>query len=190
MLPAYRMRRGWSQEDLVRRSGLSVRAIRDLERGHVRRPRPASISLLADALELTEAQRRDLADAVGEAQGLSMPPGAASPAQLPAAVAAFTGRLDELAALDAVLLGQGQEFPQRAVIAAITGSAGMGKTALAVQWAHRVCGEFPDGQLFIDLDGYSRAEALRPIEALAYFLQALGVPGEKVPTRTAQAAGL
>jgi len=189
MLAAYRGRRGWSQEDLARRSGMSVRAIRDLERGHVRRPRPASIALLADALGLTEVQRNDVADAAG-APSASMPPGWAVPAQLPAAAAAFTGRLDELAALDAVLRGQGGEGPPHAVIAAVTGSAGVGKTALAVQWAHRVREEFPGGQLFIDLDGYARGEIMRPVEALACFLQALGVPGEKVPTETAQAAGL
>src|SRR6266567_842580 len=117
MLAAYRIRRGWSQEELAHRSGMSVRAIRDLERGHVRRPRPASIALLADALGLTEVQRNDVADAAG-APSASMPPGWAVPAQLPAAAAAFTGRLDELAALDAVLRGQGGEGPPHAVIAA------------------------------------------------------------------------
>ncbi len=66
LLVAFRVGRGWSQEELANRSGLSVRAIRDLERGHVRRPRRASVALLADAFGLTDAERGAVAAAVRE----------------------------------------------------------------------------------------------------------------------------
>jgi len=66
LVASFRTRQGWSQEELAR-SGLSVRAISDVERGHVRRPRRASIALHVDALDLTEAERGAVADAVREA---------------------------------------------------------------------------------------------------------------------------
>src|SRR6185312_4049303 len=75
------------------------------------------------------------------------------PAQLPPAVPAFTGRGAELASLDAIAAGAalaGTGSPITAVIFAVSGTAGVGKTALAVHWAHRVAGRFPDGQLYVN----------------------------------------
>lgn len=104
------------------------------------------------------------------------------PAELPPAVPAFTGRAEELAALDAMLDQQGRHLP----VAIVSGVAGVGKTSLAVHWSQRVAERFTDGQLFADLRGHD-LEA-RPVAAeavLERFLRALGVPGEKVP-RTAE----
>jgi predicted ATPase len=67
------------------------------------------------------------------------------------------------------------------VISAIGGTAGVGKTALAVEWAHQVAGEFPDGQLYVNLRGYDQGRPLTPGEALAGCLSALGVPGPRIP---------
>jgi DNA-binding SARP family transcriptional activator/tetratricopeptide (TPR) repeat protein len=103
------------------------------------------------------------------------------PRQLPAAVAGFTGRDRELAGLTSLL---GQEPGGRApamVISAIGGTAGVGKTALAVHWAHQVAARFPDGQLYINLRGYDPRSPVAPADALAGFLQALGVPGQQIP---------
>src|SRR5207245_6255297 len=80
--------------------------------------------------------------------------GLAAPAQLPAAATAFTGRSVQLEELDAVLLGRRSPLAPGVTVAVITGGAGVGKTALAVCWGHRVCDRFPDGQLFVPLRVY------------------------------------
>jgi DNA-binding SARP family transcriptional activator len=123
------------------------------------------------------------------------PPGAAPrvdaaevrPAQLPADAGSFTGRTDELARLDKVLATTRDE-PTPAVV--VVGTAGVGKTTLAVHWAQRVRERFPDGQLYIDLHGYATVPALRPMDALGQFLRALGVAPERVPDDLQEAAGL
>ncbi len=109
------------------------------------------------------------------------------PAQLPADVAGFTGRTTDLAHLDTLLAG---DPPHTVVISAIDGMAGIGKTALAVHWAHHSAPHFPDGQLYINLRGWATGEPLRPIEALAGFLRALGVPADQVPTHLDEAAAM
>jgi tetratricopeptide (TPR) repeat protein len=103
--------------------------------------------------------------------------------QLPPTTRAFTGRGRELGQL--LQLAAGTPWlpsPGMAVISAIDGMAGIGKTALAIHVAHRIAGDFPDGQLFIDLHGYT--EGLRPREpgdALVAILRALGVPPQQIP---------
>jgi DNA-binding SARP family transcriptional activator/Tfp pilus assembly protein PilF len=104
-----------------------------------------------------------------------------TPAQLPADVNAFTGRAAELAALDgigAAMSEQGAGSPPAVVI---SGTAGVGKTALAVHWARRVSGEFPDGQLYVNLRGYDPRQPATAADALAGFLRALGMTGEDIP---------
>ena len=99
------------------------------------------------------------------------------PAQLPSAVAAFAGRGAELDSLAAILPAK-----TRAPVAAISGPPGVGKTALAVCWAHRVAERFPDGQLYVDLRGFDPARApLDPGEVLRGFLDALGVHAHRIP---------
>jgi DNA-binding SARP family transcriptional activator/Tfp pilus assembly protein PilF len=102
------------------------------------------------------------------------------PAQLPADVHAFTGRTAELSALDE-LLDQSPAVPAVAVISAIAGTAGAGKTALAVRWAHRVRDRFPDGQLYVNLRGYDPDQPMLPEDALAGFLHALGAADSEIP---------
>jgi DNA-binding SARP family transcriptional activator/tetratricopeptide (TPR) repeat protein len=106
------------------------------------------------------------------------------PEQLPLDVRGFTGRRQELAALDAALTGTDVS------VFALAGTAGVGKTALAVHWAHQVAGRFPDGQLYVNLRGFDpNGQAMAPAEAVRGFLDALGVPPERVPaTLDAQAA--
>jgi DNA-binding SARP family transcriptional activator/tetratricopeptide (TPR) repeat protein len=103
------------------------------------------------------------------------------PAQLPSAVHAFAGREAELDGLDAIVheaAQAGHAYPA----AVISGTAGVGKTALAVHWAHRVAERFPDGQLYVNLRGFDPARApLDPGEVLRGFLDALGVPARSVP---------
>ncbi|MEU8632039.1 tetratricopeptide repeat protein [Amycolatopsis sp. NPDC048633] len=105
------------------------------------------------------------------------------PKQLPAEPGGFTGRTAELSFLDSVLAAGG-------AIAAISGTAGVGKTALAVRWAHRVRDRFPDGQLYANLRGHAPGAPAPPIETLAQFLAALGIPPERVPADGETAAAL
>jgi tetratricopeptide (TPR) repeat protein len=106
------------------------------------------------------------------------PPRPGRPRQLPAAGPYFTGRTAELTALTA----QADRLADiGAVISAIAGPAGVGKTALAVHWAHQVADRFPDGQLYIDLRGFGPADPVAPAEAIRQLLDALGVPAEQIP---------
>ncbi|SDF34785.1 DNA-binding transcriptional activator of the SARP family [Lentzea fradiae] len=109
------------------------------------------------------------------------------PRQLPAQPSGFTGRGAQLATLDALAPGPGSVALS---ITAISGSAGVGKTALAVHWAHRVRDRFPDGQLYANLRGHSPGGAAPPIEVLAQFLTALEVPAERVPVDVETAAAM
>jgi tetratricopeptide (TPR) repeat protein len=99
------------------------------------------------------------------------------PRQLPMDIPAFTGRSDELAQLSC-LAG---ETGSGVVVAAITGTAGVGKTALAVHAGHRVADRFPDGQLYLDLRGYSACPPMTPGEALGSLLRGLGMPADRIP---------
>ncbi|MEU5835672.1 BTAD domain-containing putative transcriptional regulator [Streptomyces diacarni] len=110
-------------------------------------------------------------------------PTAARPAQLPADLPVFTGRETELAQTHA-LLPAGGEHPNAVVISAIGGMAGVGKTTLAVHWAHEIAHRFPDGQLYINLRGFDpTGTAMPPDEATHTFLDALGVPPGQMPGR-------
>jgi DNA-binding SARP family transcriptional activator/Tfp pilus assembly protein PilF len=123
----------------------------------------------------------------------AVPPPAAQlvPAQLPAPVDGFVGRAAQLDQLDASLAAalDGAGAPTL-VIAAIEGTAGVGKTSLAVHWAHRVRDRFPDGQLYLNLRGYATSPPVQPAQALAQFLRALGVPDERVPLDVDEAAAM
>jgi DNA-binding SARP family transcriptional activator/tetratricopeptide (TPR) repeat protein len=107
------------------------------------------------------------------------------PAQLPPAVPGFAGRAAELASLDALLPPPDQSGlagHTAVVVSAVSGTAGVGKTALAVHWARRVAAQFPDGQLYVNLRGFDPGgPPLRPGQAVRGFLGALGVPAARVP---------
>ena len=111
------------------------------------------------------------------------------PAQLPAATSAFAGRDVELAWLDGLQHGGGVEGA--ITVAGVVGPAGIGKTALALTWAHRNADAFPDGQLFAALRGFDPShEPTSPAEVLTQFLLALGVPAEAIPLDLNERAGL
>ena len=108
-----------------------------------------------------------------------------SPAQLPSEPVGFVGRAAELDWLHALLPGESPKrgrVPQASSVALITGTAGVGKTTLAIRFARQVGPLFPDGQLYVNLRGFDPAsEPMLPGTALQWFFDALGVPPVSVP---------
>ncbi|MGW6287925.1 BTAD domain-containing putative transcriptional regulator [Streptomyces sp. NPDC055107] len=109
------------------------------------------------------------------------------PAQLPAVADVYVGRRSQTRVLDTLVLS---DPARRSHLAVVVGAPGIGKTALATHWAHARREHFADGQLFIDLRGYSRLPALRPGDVLAQFLRALGVRSHDLPQDEDEAAAL
>ncbi|MER7930268.1 tetratricopeptide repeat protein [Streptomyces sp. NPDC096057] len=173
MLRAARLRSVLTLEGLADASGVSVRAISDMERGRSL-PRRSTLSELMDALELDETERRHLVQAAA-------PRTHQVPRQLPPDLAVFRGHEDALRTLREIT-EQADGQSRHAVVAAVCGLAGVGKTTLAVHWAHRMAERFPDGQLYVNLRGFDEsARPLEPGEALGGFLRALGVPSNDIP---------
>ena len=204
MLRSLRAKVLWTQEDLAERSGVSVSTIAGIESGRVRRPRSATLRTLADALDLSERRRVTLAAAArgastngavpddGDAPddavaGDPSPLRWVVPAQLPNAVAGFVGRVGFLRRLDELSTSDGEAV----AILAVTGTAGVGKTALTVHWAHRVRHRFPDGQLYANLRGFDPAGPVpEPAEAMRGLLDALGVAPQRIPVDLGAQAAL
>jgi tetratricopeptide (TPR) repeat protein len=200
---------GLTQEELAAAAQLSTRTVSDLERGIHRSAQKDTAGLLADALGLAGAVRTSFvaaargrvpaaevlaarnAAATLAAAAVGRPAAVPVPRELPADVEAFTGRAVELAELDILLPGAAEPADGTAgpvVISAVSGTAGVGKTALAVRWAHRVASAFPNGQLYVNLRGYDPGRPVPATEALAGFLRALGVADQDIPLGEAERA--
>ncbi|QFR02206.1 tetratricopeptide repeat protein [Streptomyces phaeolivaceus] len=216
LLRDHRRRLGLTQEELAERAGVSVRTISHLETGRINRPRPATMRQLAEALALADEPLQQFAQAATDRPGTTPTlapmspapeprPGWNAPAQLPAPLANFVGRTAQLHALETLLGGdseldaQQRQFdreqsvgaPGTVVISAIAGTAGVGKTALAVYWAARAAHRFPDGQLYVNLRGFHPTESVMTSgEAIRGFLEALGVPAEQIAVEAEAQIGL
>ncbi|MCD0443042.1 helix-turn-helix domain-containing protein [Glycomyces sp. A-F 0318] len=140
-----RSRAMMTQEELAAKAGIGIRTIRDIEAGRTR-PQPRTLRLLLRALGLDEADRGPLAPAG---------PTAPVPRELPRSLAGFAGREPLLDALVAAV-------EDGAEVVAVHGMAGVGKTSLIVRAAHVLAPRYPDGQLFVDLHGFTHAAGLRP----------------------------
>src|SRR6185312_6886384 len=115
----------------------------------------------------------DLRAVTGPARPAEAEPLRVTPQALPSAVPGFTGRSAELEALTGLLDRSGQQAGGVLVISAIGGTAGVGKTALAVYWAHKVADRFPDGQLYVNLRGHDPGQPVLASDALAGLLRSL-----------------
>jgi DNA-binding SARP family transcriptional activator/tetratricopeptide (TPR) repeat protein/DNA-binding XRE family transcriptional regulator len=136
---------------------------------------------VAPGPELQAAQLRVLRQDVGSVVGAGT-----RPAQLPADLPDFTGRTAELDQLEAL-----SGSPVTAVvISAVTGAPGVGKTALAVHWAQRAAHRYRDGQLYVDLRGFSADPPLRPIDGLRRMLTSCGITADAIPSDVDSAAAL
>lgn len=176
-----------TQEQLAEKAGLSANAVSALERGERRFPYPRTVRALAVALGLDDDGLRRLRAFVPR-RG-SAPEKETVPRQLPAVPRHFTGRADDLDRLNALLPLPGTEN-RAVVISAIDGTAGVGKTTLAIVWAHQVRELFPDGQLYVNLRGYDPGPPAEPGEVLDGFLRALNVPITKIPPAVVERAAL
>lgn len=202
-LRSLRRSRGLAQRDLLRPLHLgSHSAIVEYEAGR-RIPPDAVIAAYERFFELPAGTLRKLreqalaARAAAGAVPRSGPVRQAAeirkqpvtPRQLPAIPESFTGRAAELAQLDRLLRDRETSTP--VVISAVSGMGGIGKTALAVHWAHQARDNFRDGELYIDMQGYHPSG--RPVTAeaaMGQFLAALGVRADRLPVALTEQTGL
>ncbi|GHJ46771.1 hypothetical protein Cs7R123_41130 [Catellatospora sp. TT07R-123] len=175
MLRGFRLRVGWTQEELAERCGISVHAISVLESDR-RRPRLSSVSRLVDALGLDSGERdRLIAAGTGRAKpddtGTAGPAGAPAPQQLPADLSDFTGRTQQVNQVRELCEAR-LDRTGVIVLSAVVGAGGVGKTSLAVHVGHGLRPRFPDGQLYASLRGMTTPA--RPVDVLDQFIRALG----------------
>ncbi|HEX6361064.1 AfsR/SARP family transcriptional regulator [Actinophytocola sp.] len=134
----------------------------------------------------TELQALHAALLRGELPATRRPAPTTTPAQLPADIPGFSGRAAELHRVDGLLA----DHPTTTPVVVLSGTAGVGKTTLAVHWAHTAATRFPDGQLYVNLRGFDpTGSPVTPAEALRGFLEALDVPPNRIPTSLDAQAG-
>jgi tetratricopeptide (TPR) repeat protein/transcriptional regulator with XRE-family HTH domain len=188
--------RGWDRGDLAKKILVSRSSVYAYLKGTTL-PSNDTLERLLDALEATDAERKRLrrlrddvevthrvhggADAAAD-EGSRLRPGSPVPHQLPGRVAHFVGRTEELRHLTS-WLDHAAEDGAPVVISAINGTAGVGKTALAVHWSHTNADRFPDGQLYVNLRGFDPTGIpMPPADAVRAFLDAFAVPPARIPT--------
>jgi predicted ATPase/DNA-binding XRE family transcriptional regulator len=145
LLKRHRIAAGVTQEHLAEVARVSANAISSLERGIRRAPHRDTVALLAMALQLSEAQRRDFEEAAAVMRGRSAvrEPMRRPIANSPLFLTSFVGREYEIAQLAELLAGRR--------LLTITGSGGIGKTRVSLEVAKRLVDRFPDGVCFVDL---------------------------------------
>ncbi|WP_410580691.1 ATP-binding protein [Amycolatopsis sp. lyj-108] len=189
LLKGYRVRANLTQEDLAEGSGVSVRAISDMERGIAKSPQRRTIEALAAPLSLTDDELTTLQKVAR--QGRVQPIAAPAPVTagirespligvLPTDVDDLTGRETDLAALRALSADLRGGRRRAGRVAILSGPPGTGKTTLVVRAAHNLAEDFPDGRLFLKLRGTS-AGPTTPADVLHLILRSLGVDAVRIP---------
>ncbi|MFF7341952.1 helix-turn-helix domain-containing protein [Streptomyces sp. NPDC008163] len=190
-----RLARALTIEQLAEASGVSVRAIGDMERGRSTRPRHGTVAALMQGLQLEETEAEELLVAARTDRGeeaADVPSPAAHSAPLPRGIRDFVGREDELRVLgdlveegahsDAVVNGEVPPLPPVAVVSGVPGS---GKTTLALRLAEERRPDFPDGAFFIDLRGLEDRPPT-PDETVVRLLSAWGVEEARIGRLTGE----
>ncbi|MEV5844017.1 helix-turn-helix domain-containing protein [Streptomyces sp. NPDC051985] len=188
MLRGHRRAARLTLEQLAEASGVSARTLSDIERGRSRGPQHRTVTALADALALdgdTRTRFLELARDGRLEDHWSRP--ASGLHELPCGVADFTGRSRELIWMSDLVYTE--SAPGVGVVGLITGSAGLGKTTLAVRAARTLLPSFPDGAVLLDLFGLSPHPLPVP-DALRALLRALGVPDQRIPPGAQERAAL
>lgn len=205
--PAWRHAYGWTQQDVADRynrevndpnASMTANRISDFERwpinetgtkptiptlGVLARVYATKVSKLVDRHDRQKMTNADLITCTTVDSGIS-------PHQLPATISEFVGRAHELDILNAQL-DRATVDGSTVVITAIGGTAGIGKTTLALYWARTHIDQFPDGQLYVDLRGFSHSGTpITPATAIRSFLDAFQVPAEKIPANLDDQAAL
>jgi tetratricopeptide (TPR) repeat protein len=175
--------RGWLRHGRLPRSDDTFLAVLRL----LRVERPEELMSLLRVARHTELDQRGSEREMPAAE----PAPARVPRQLPAVLGDFVGRSDALAALGGALRRPGAGGSRHMPVFSIVGAAGIGKTSLALWWAHGNLEEFPEGQLYVDLRGFGPSETPVPSSvAVRGFLTALGVPAAEIPTDADDQAAL
>ncbi|WP_371604449.1 helix-turn-helix domain-containing protein [Streptomyces sp. NBC_01220] len=186
VLRGLRQRGRLTMEELAEASGVSVRAIGDMERGRSRVPQRRTVMALAEGLGLADAEREALLVAARAARP-TRAMAAAGTVVPPRSVGDFTGRDRELARLTEAAARAGAGV--WASVSVVSGPPGCGKTTLALKAAADLAGDFPDGCFVVDLHGVEGP--VDPGEALLKLLRALGVPDRRLAQEDPQGrAGL
>jgi transcriptional regulator with XRE-family HTH domain/tetratricopeptide (TPR) repeat protein len=187
LLRSARHAAGLTLEELSEASGVSVRALSDMERGRALGPQRRTVALIADALRLDDVRReRLLARAKAGRTRPSYLSAAPGLAELPDAIHDFTGRAAELGWITDLVDTIDRPTNRRGT-AVISGGAGLGKTTLAIRAAHTLRDRFPDGTHFIEALGM-RPRPVGSDEILARILRALGVRDAQIPSDPAERA--
>ncbi|MGH3707892.1 MAG: tetratricopeptide repeat protein [Pseudonocardiaceae bacterium] len=206
--PAWRHAHGWTQQDVADRynrevndkqSSMNANRISDYERWPINGTgvKPTVVPTLAvlariystSVLKLVDRHDRQKMNNA-ELIALATVDSGVIPRQLPAAVSNFVGRAQELDILTAQL-DRAVKDGGTVVITSIGGTAGIGKTTLAVYWARAHIDQFPDGQLYVDLRGFSPSGTpVTPAAATRGFLDAFQIPAEKIPVSPDDQASL
>ncbi|MFD5093057.1 ATP-binding protein [Amycolatopsis thailandensis] len=196
LLKGYRVRANLTQEELAEGSGVSVRAISDMERGIAKSPQRRTIEALAASLSLTDEELTSLQKVAR--QGRAQPVAAPAPSGLyespligvlPTDVDDLTGREGDLDALRDLAAGLCDGRRRAGRVAILSGPPGTGKTTLAVRAAHNLAADFPDGRLFLKLRGMS-AEPTNPADVLHLILRSLGIDAVRIPADPEDRASL